>query len=119
MMLENLQELFRTKITMEIKQYKRQMMKKLPEEILSRSYQTNKLLEIYEVLMEKSLCMTEQALQMMLVLPNALTLFYSKWLKYEDSSKEELDDSVNKTMEFLHFSYENANLEESKRNSAA
>lgn len=112
MNLEVLQQLFCAKINMELARYKKRMMKKDPEEIISNAYQINSMTEIYEVLTEKSVCMTEQALQLMLVLPNTLSLFYSKWMKYEDSARKELDDSVTRTMEFLNVSYEIAAKEE-------
>lgn len=115
---QNLQELFCTKITMEMKQYKKKMMKKVPEEIISKAHQISTMSNIYELLMEKSLCMTEQALQLMLILPNTLALFYSNWLKYEDSARKEFDDSVDRTMEFLNISYERA-YEEERQVSAA
>lgn len=112
MNLEELQQLFCTKINMELARYKRKMRQKEPEEIISKAYQINAMTEIYEVLTEKSLCMTEQALRLLLVLPDTLALFYSKWLKYEDSARKELDDSVTRTMEFLNVSYETADKEE-------
>lgn len=109
---KRLQELFCTKITMEVKQYKRKMLKRSPEEIISKAYQISTMIEIYELLVEKSLCMTETALELMLPIPNTLALFYSNWMKYKDSARQELDDSVDRTMEFLNVSYKNAQMEE-------
>lgn len=118
MNLELLQQLFCAKINMELTRYKKRMMKKESEEIISNAYQINSMIEIYEVLTEKSVCMTEQVLQLMLVLPNILSLFYSKWMKYEDSTREEFEDSVSNTLEHLQTLYEKSQKEERRVDAA-
>ncbi len=98
---EKLQELFCTKIGMELEHYKQKVLRMEPEEIYQRAYQTDSIINIYEILMEQSRKMTGETLQAMLVVPGLLAFFYRKWLKYEDSMMEELQECIMKNAERL------------------
>lgn len=91
MRIEELQELFCTKISMEMERFKQRMLKQKPQNIYDKCYQIDSMINIYEQLMEMSQKMEEEALKLLLVFPNLLAFLYSRWLKTEDSTYEELN----------------------------
>lgn len=113
---EVLQGLFCEKIALELEKYKKRMLKKEPEIILSRAYQIDMVINIYEVLMEKSQELSVTALKAMLVFPNLLAHFYLEWLDYEDCCNEELRESLSQSVKELMDLYRNM---EGKEKSAA
>lgn len=115
---KNLQELFRRKITLEIKQYKKNMLKRKPEEIFSKSSQISAMMNIYKLLLVKSLCMTEQALQLMLCFPNTMALFYRVHRERKETVKENLEESIDITLEKMHELYQKVIEEEQEVNAA-
>lgn len=98
---EVLQGLFCEKIALELERYKKRMLKKEPEAILNRAYQIDTIINIYEVLLEKSQECSETALKTMLVCPNLLAHFYAEWLECEDSYNEELRESLSRSVKSL------------------
>lgn len=93
-----LQELFCEKITLEIERFKKRMLKQKQEIILERAYQIDSMISIYEILLEMSQKISEQALKNMLVFPNLLAFLYAEWLDCEDSHMEELQSCLNQSV---------------------
>ena len=100
-----LQELFCSKITLEINFFKKRMLKRRPEKILASAYQINCMICIYEILMEKSQEMGEEALEALLMMPEILTLFYEAWMEKGDSFQQELENCIHEeTAELVELS---------------
>ena len=95
---KTLQELFCEKITLEIECFKSDMLQQEPEVILGRAYQIDSMINIYEILLEMSQEIAEQALKDMLIYPNLLAFLYSEWLDYEDSHVKEIWGSLNESV---------------------
>lgn len=95
---EELQELFCVKISMEMDRFKKRMIKQRPEDVYNKSYQIDCTINIYEMLMEMSQKMEEEVLMWLLVFPNLLAFFYSRWMKTEDSYGEELFESISSSI---------------------
>lgn len=98
---EELQNLFCIKIGIELERFKRRMLKRKPEDIYQHAYQIDMVINIYELLMEQSRRMEKQMLQALLVVPNLLGYFYREWLKYKDSTSDELQKCVTENAEEL------------------
>lgn len=92
---KTLQELFCTKIGMELAGYKRRMLKKDAEYVFQNAYQIDCMVRIYEGLMEMSQKMVEETVQVLLVFPNLLAFLYRRWIKQKDSSTQELEECLN------------------------
>lgn len=101
MELNTLRELFCEKIALELERYKRKMLKRKPEIILESAYQIDSVINIYEILLEKSREFSEEALKNMLIFPNLLAHFYVEWMKQEDSYNEELQNCLKQSVEEL------------------
>lgn len=95
---EELTALFRAKVNLEQKRYHRKMLKLKPENIYDRAYEIGCMVNISEVLLEKSEAMEEGILKCLLVLPNLLHFFYSRWMKTGDSFQTELEDSMDNSI---------------------
>ena len=112
---EELQKLLCTKIGMELKSFKRKILRLEPEEIYQRAYQIDSMINIYELLMEQSQKIREDILQVLLVVPGLLAFFYRRWQKKEDSSMEELLECVNENVLELSRAFSEAVQEEKGR----
>jgi len=86
-----LQELFCRKISMEIKRFKKKMMKRRPNRIIANAYKIHCMLSIYEMLLEKSQELDKESLKLFLTIPEILALFYAVWLDRKDSFLNELE----------------------------
>lgn len=95
---KTLQELFCEKITLEMECYKSDMLQQEPEVILGHAYQIDSTINIYEILLEMSQKIEEEALKDMLIFPNLLAFLYSEWLDYEDSHTEDIWNSLNQSV---------------------
>ena len=91
---EELTALFCAKVNLEQNRYHRKMLKLKPEDIFDRAYEIDCMVNISEVLLEKCEGMKEGILKCLLVLPNLLHFFYSRWMKTGDSFQEELEASM-------------------------
>lgn len=91
---EELTELFCSKIHLEQARYKKNILKLTREEIYSRCYEIDCMINIGETLMEKCDSMDEDILKCLMVLPNLLGFFYSRWMKTGDSFQRELESSM-------------------------
>ena len=96
---EELTALFCAKVNLEQKRYHRKMLKLKPEDIYDRAYEVGCMVNISEVLLEKSEAMEEGILKCLLVLPNLLHFFYSRWMKTGDSFQQELEQSMDKSIQ--------------------
>lgn len=105
MNLEELQQLFCTKIGMELAGYKKKMLKKEPEFIFSRAYQIDCIVHIYENLIEMSRTMRSEVLQILLTIPDCLMFLYRSWNKREDSLQDELVECLNDSIMELYGKY--------------
>ena len=95
---EELTALFCAKVNLEQNRYHRKMLKLKPEDIYDRAYEIGCMVNISEVLLEKSEGMEEDILKCLLVLPNLLHFFYSRWMKTGDSFQTELEDSMDNSI---------------------
>lgn len=57
------------------------------------------MVNISEILLEKSAEMEEEILKCLLVLPTLLHFFYSRWMKTGDSFQQELEQSMDKSIQ--------------------
>lgn len=89
-----LQELFCSKITMEINCFKKRMLKRKPEKILANAYRINCMICIYEILMEKSQELESETLKTFLMMPEILALFYEAWMGKSDSFQREMESCI-------------------------
>lgn len=92
-------ELLCSKINLEQKRYKSRILKLKPEEIYGKSYEIDCMVNISEILLEKSAEMEEEILKCLLVLPTLLHFFYSRWMKTGDSFQQELEQSMDKSIQ--------------------
>lgn len=91
--------LLNAKIKLELKQYKKRILRLEPEEIYRRAYQIDCKENIAKLLQEKAAEMERSVICCLLVLPNTLQFFYSRWLENEDSFQEELETSLDNIIE--------------------
>lgn len=98
MYIEELRRLFCEKISNEIKQYRQRTLRLSPEEIFSKSYQTDCMINIYEALAEMSEKAGCETLKALIVVPGLLSFMYSSWIKFEDSSAGELRICIEEEM---------------------
>lgn len=101
-----LQELFCTKIGLEISRFKRKMLKQKQEVIFERVCQIDSMLSIYELLMEMSQKMEKEKLKKLIVFPDLLAFLYGRWLKTEDSHMQELQDTLTQVVTEIQETYE-------------
>ena len=109
---EELRELFCLKIGLENARFKQRMLKQSAEVLFERAYQTDTMLNLYELLMEMSQKMELEVLKTLLVFPNLLAFLYDRWIKEEDSHMEELQCSIEKNVEELQEKYQKVKKEE-------
>lgn len=91
----NLQKLFAEKITLEINNYKKEMLKNKKEIIMENVYQIDSMINIYEILLEMSRKVSGHVLETLLVFPNLLAFLYDEWLGYDDSYIIDLENCLN------------------------
>lgn len=109
---EELQKLFCSKIGLEIRRFKRKILKESPETIFERAYQIDCMVSIYELLLEMSQEIGEDVLKKLIIFPNLLAFLYSRWLKAPDSRTEELQGSLLAVISELEEIYAKAEKEE-------
>lgn len=109
---EELRELFCIKIGLENSWFKKRMLKQSAEVLFERAYQIDTMLNLYELLMEMSQKMEQEALKTLLVFPNLLAFLYDRWIKEEDSHIEELQSSIEKNVGELQEKYQKVKKEE-------
>lgn len=113
-----LQELFCTKIGLEISRFKRRMLKQKSEVIFERVYQIDSMLSIYELLMEMSRKMEKEKLKKLLVFPDLLAFLYARWVRIEDSHIKELQDALTQIVTEIQETYEKIEKKEKEKRAA-
>lgn len=89
-----LEKLFCAKLYLEITRYKHRIAKKEVDEIIERAYEIGCMVNIYELLVEKSKDWDSDILQCLIVVPYLLRQCYRRWLKWDDSLMEELESCI-------------------------
>jgi len=84
MKTENVQELFRIKLDMEMKRFEQNILKGTVEEVFNSAYEIQMKKTIYECLWEVSQKLDISVLEKLLLFPNLLDFLYMRWLKVED-----------------------------------
>ena len=91
---EELEELFCTKVDLELKRFKENMLWKEPEEIYWSAYQIDSIINFTDLLVSMSQNINVETLERLLLFPNLLDFVYDRWLNTEDSRMEELTDCL-------------------------
>lgn len=86
---EKLESLCCEKLSRELAGYKSGVLKGSREEIYGAAYEIDSVITIYELLAEEAERLETGLLEAMLVFPNLLLFLYQRWLKCEDSRREE------------------------------
>ena len=82
--VKKLRELFCQKLWMEMKLFKRGIIKQNPESIYEAAYQIELMGKIYRVLIGNHELFETEELEKMLVIPDFIELIYQKWLEQDD-----------------------------------
>lgn len=90
----DLQVLFCLKINREYRQYKDAMLDREPEEIWNSAYEIDNHINLYELLLEMSQNLGEDALIRLIAFPGLLAFLYARWLKWTDSYTQELEECL-------------------------
>lgn len=99
---------FCSKIYMEMEHYKAEVLKKSPREIYDLSYKTDMLINIADLLADRSEYIPADALGWMIGQPKLLEVLYEKWMQYEDNRMNELESFISDTVKSLCGSRNNA-----------
>lgn len=102
---EEVEELFCTKINLELRRFKESMLQKESEEIYGSAYQIDSMINFTELLFSLSRKISVETLKRLLLFPNLLAFVYDRWLDMEDSHVEELTDCLErciKEIENMH-----------------
>ena len=103
--MEELYEILYEKITYELEQFKRKMLREEPEVIYGSAFEIDSYINIFEVLSEM---ISEKTIRRELLITlisrkNLLKELYTFWLKTEDSSWKELSRCIcNRIKEMEH-----------------
>lgn len=88
-----------TRLSYELKEYKESILAKTNAEILSCAYQIDCKIRIYEILVECMEGFTIDYLMMLDSIKEILEFFYGEWIHTDDSSTDELQDSINNSLQ--------------------
>lgn len=94
MNLEQMREVFGTKIYLEYENFKQITLKKSVEEVYECAYQIDSYINLYEFLLEMCQEFEEEEITQILLIPNILAFLYDEWISFEDSSSEDLIDFI-------------------------
>ncbi len=86
--------LFREKLQAEWMGFLRRMLKKSKEELIQNAYRICTCRTIYQIMTDQSYFMDEAQLRKLIVFPGLLGYLFSRWIKQEDSSEEELEECL-------------------------
>ena len=118
MFRRQLEKTFCWKISSELKLFKYRMLKKKKEEIFQSAYQIDSMVCIYELLVEMSGRISEEALKAGIAFPGILPYFYDRWLTYEDSHTEEIQCCIDEEFMKLQEHYREKRLKEGRGEAA-
>lgn len=114
----HLEKTFCWKISGELKLFKYRILKLKKEEIYQAAYQIDHMVCIYEVLLDMSRHMPEEALKAAIAFPDILPFLYGRWLKYEDSHMEEIQDCLKEELTKQQDTYRKRKIKEQKGQAA-
>ncbi|WP_302955453.1 DUF3848 domain-containing protein [[Clostridium] scindens] len=103
--IEELRELFCVKISLEYSKFKAKMLCNQPEQIYGEAYHVDCIINIYELLLEKSQKIEGKTLLRLLLFPNLLAFCYERWLKQQDSYDKEMEECITESILELKSNY--------------
>ena len=95
---KRLEKIFCWKISGELKLFKFRILKMKKKDIFQAAYQIDTVICIYELLIETSTCMSEEALQAGISFPGILMFLYERWMSYKDNRMEDIQCCLNEEM---------------------
>ena len=98
---KELEEIFRFKISAELSAFRYGILQKEKEEIYHAAYQIDSMIHLYELLIEMCRTMNEELLIIAITVPELLHFLYERWLEYEDSHVEDIQDCMDRELEAL------------------
>lgn len=105
MVRQELEQIYYCKIKKELEEFKSDMMQKEKEEIYGAAYQIDSIINIYELLLESGRTIAEETLEASLAFPNLLLFLYDRWMQYEDSQLEAVQDCLNEELTKIRDEY--------------
>ena len=94
--IEKLRGLFCLKINVELEEFKNKLMCKEPKDVYKDAYLIDTMINLEEVLLEKSRMLKPKELRVMIRMPNLLRFMYDEWLDVEDSRMDEFEAFVDR-----------------------
>lgn len=110
-MREILQQLLCVKLDIEMEVFKRNILQLDKEKIFEKAYEIDSMINLYELLSDRSQEVEEEALKKMLLFPNLLTFFYERWLKMEDGIMDDYRECIKDGMQEISRIYSKTELE--------
>ena len=95
---ERLETLLQMKLKAELDRFREQMLRKSQEESYNSAYEIESVTQIYRVLCVDTKNTGAESLEALLVFPELLLFLYGRWLKYEDSQMEDMNDCLNREL---------------------
>lgn len=87
---KQLEKTFCRKIGRELRQFRSRILKLEKEEIFQAAYRIDNVICIYEALLEMSGNVGEETLEAVTAFPGLLGFLYDRWMRYEDSQREDI-----------------------------
>lgn len=94
-----LEQMLCEKISLEKSFYKDQLLRQDNNQIYAEYYKTDCIINLYEQLLEMSQELEEGELRNLIIFPRLLTFLYEKWLQQEDSAWQELQQSIQNSIQ--------------------
>ena len=110
-MREILQQLLCVKLDIEMSVFKRNILQLDKEKIYEKAYEIDSMINLYELLSDRSQEVEEETLKKMLLFQNLLTFFYERWLKVEDDIMEDYRGCIKDGMQEIRRIYSKTELE--------
>ena len=98
---QELEKIFCLKISAELSAFQYDMLQKERKEIYQTAYQIDSMINLYELLIERCRTMKEEVLIIAITIPELLHFLYERWLEYEDSHVEDIQDCMDRELEAL------------------
>lgn len=89
------------KLYLEYLKFKDDMLRKTQEEVFKNCYKIDVFLNLYEILVEKSLTLSAEILVRLEKEDNILEFLYEGWMKIDDNTYQEMCQYVNEKLSFL------------------
>ena len=107
-MNDKLRDLFCLKINVELDEFKKSLLDKSPQEVYDSAYMIDCMINLKEVLLEKSTVLEPKELRLMVKVPELLHFIYNEWLDYEDSRMEEYGEFISQSIKDMEGHYKAA-----------